>query len=41
MLPLVAHPAYQAHLPEGHRFPMGKYGRLRGLLMERGLVPTG
>jgi acetoin utilization deacetylase AcuC-like enzyme len=40
-LPLVSHPAYQAALPDGHRFPMGKYGRLREVLVETGLVPNG
>lgn len=40
-LPLVSHPAYQAVLPDGHRFPMGKYGRLREILVEDGLVPAG
>lgn len=39
--PIVSHPAYQAPLPEGHRFPMGKYGRLAELLAERGLAPDG
>jgi hypothetical protein len=37
----LAHPAYEAPLPEGHRFPMGKYGRLAETLRERGLVPEG
>ena len=41
MLPVVFHPAYEAPLPEGHRFPMGKYGRLAETLRERGLVPEG
>ncbi|RZK88985.1 MAG: histone deacetylase, partial [Methylobacterium sp.] len=40
-LPIVFHPAYEATLPEGHRFPMRKYGRLAELLAERGLVPGG
>jgi acetoin utilization deacetylase AcuC-like enzyme len=39
--PIVFHPAYEAELPEGHRFPMRKYGRLAELLRERGLVPDG
>lgn len=39
--PIVVHPAYQAVLPEGHRFPMHKYGRLAGMLAERGLAPSG
>jgi acetoin utilization deacetylase AcuC-like enzyme len=40
-LPIVSHPAYQAVLPDGHRFPMRKYGRLAEILTERGLVPGG
>lgn len=40
-VPLVSHPAYQAALPDGHRFPMRKYGRLAELLVEKGLVPNG
>jgi acetoin utilization deacetylase AcuC-like enzyme len=39
--PLVSHPAYQAALPDGHRFPMRKYGRLAAILRERGLAPGG
>ncbi|ACA20651.1 histone deacetylase superfamily [Methylobacterium sp. 4-46] len=41
MLPIVFHPAYEAELPEGHRFPMRKYGRLAEILRARGLVPNG
>jgi len=37
----VFHPAYEAELPEGHRFPMRKYGRLAETLRARGLVPDG
>lgn len=40
-LPIVFHPAYEATLPEGHRFPMRKYGRLAEILAARGLVPNG
>jgi len=40
-LPIVFHPDYEAPMPEGHRFPMGKYGRLAALLAERGLAPGG
>jgi acetoin utilization deacetylase AcuC-like enzyme len=29
---------YQVPLPSGHRFPMGKYAKLRALLVARGLV---
>lgn len=39
--PIVFHPAYEATLPDGHRFPMRKYGRLADILRERGLVPDG
>ena len=39
--PIVVHPAYQAVLPEGHRFPMRKYGRLAEVLVGRGLAPSG
>ncbi|WP_375454926.1 histone deacetylase [uncultured Methylobacterium sp.] len=39
--PTVFHPAYEASLPAGHRFPMRKYGRLAEVLVERGLVPRG
>ncbi len=35
------HPAYEAALPEGHRFPMQKYSRLAEILRARGLVPDG
>ncbi|APX84008.1 histone deacetylase [Methylorubrum extorquens] len=41
MIPIVFHPAYEAELPEGHRFPMRKYGRLAEILRARGLVPDG
>ena len=41
MPPIVYHPAYEAALPECHRFPMGKYGRLAEILVARGLVPDG
>ncbi|MFD0936820.1 histone deacetylase, partial [Methylobacterium trifolii] len=39
--PIVFHPAFEAPLPEGHRFPMGKYGRLAETLLARGLAPRG
>ncbi|GEP09941.1 histone deacetylase family protein [Methylobacterium gnaphalii] len=41
MVPILFHPAYEASLPEGHRFPMHKFGRLAEILVERGLVPEG
>ncbi|MBX9930307.1 MAG: histone deacetylase [Methylobacterium sp.] len=37
--PIVFHPAYEAALPDGHRFPMRKYGRLAEVLVARGLAP--
>lgn len=40
-VPIVFHPAYEAALPAGHRFPMRKYGRLAEVLAERGLAPGG
>ncbi|KQT14636.1 histone deacetylase [Methylobacterium sp. Leaf399] len=39
--PIVFHPAYEAVLPPGHRFPMRKYGRLAEVLTAKGLVPNG
>lgn len=33
-LPLVYHPDYVVPLPEGHRFPMAKFGRLRERLIQ-------
>ncbi|AWN38964.1 histone deacetylase [Methylobacterium radiodurans] len=41
MPPIVFHPAYEASLPDGHRFPMRKYGRLAEVVAERGLAPLG
>ena len=40
-VPIVSHRAYEAALPDGHRFPMGKYGRLAEVLAEKGLAPNG
>ncbi len=40
-IPIVSHPAYEAALPDGHRFPMRKYGRLAEVLAENGLAPNG
>ena len=37
-LPIVFHPDYTIPLPPGHRFPMGKFGRIRDLLLEDGVV---
>lgn len=41
MIPIVFHPAYEAELPAGHRFPMRKYGRLAEILRARALAPDG
>lgn len=38
MLPLVYSPDYVTPLPDGHRFPMPKFGILRDLLIERGVA---
>jgi len=35
------HPLYELPVPEGHRFPMAKYGRLRAGLKERGRLKSG
>jgi acetoin utilization deacetylase AcuC-like enzyme len=40
-IPIVSHPAYEAALPDGHRFPMRKYGRLAEVLAKKGLAPNG
>lgn len=40
-LPIVHHPGYVASLPDGHRFPMGKFGALADHLRATGLVPDG
>jgi acetoin utilization deacetylase AcuC-like enzyme len=37
-LPIVHHPAYVAPMPAGHRFPMGKFGRLMAYLLEEDVV---
>jgi acetoin utilization deacetylase AcuC-like enzyme len=37
-LPVVHHPAYQAFLRPGHRFPMGKFHRLAEVLVEKRIV---
>ncbi|WP_420394308.1 histone deacetylase [Acuticoccus sp.] len=39
MLPVVHNPRYQAELPPGHRFPMGKFGAVARVLEERGFGP--
>lgn len=40
-VPIVSHPAYEAVLPDGHRFPMRKYGRLAEVIAEKGLASNG
>jgi acetoin utilization deacetylase AcuC-like enzyme len=40
-VPIVSHSAYEAVLPDGHRFPMRKYGRLTEVLAEKGLASNG
>ena len=37
-LPLVYHDHYVTALPPGHRFPMGKFARLRDVLVDEGVV---
>ncbi|MGU3542043.1 histone deacetylase family protein [Methylobacterium sp. A52T] len=39
--PIAFHPAYEAPLPSGHRFPMRKYGLLAETLIAKGLAPLG
>ncbi|WP_375571941.1 histone deacetylase [Ahrensia marina] len=41
VLPIVHHPGYVAELPDGHRFPMRKFGALAAHLKTQGLVPDG
>ncbi|QRM31276.1 histone deacetylase [Microvirga sp. VF16] len=40
-VPIISHPAYEATLPDGHRFPMRKYGRLAEVVAEKGLASNG
>lgn len=40
-LALVASPDYDAPLPAGHRFPMGKFAALAEILQAQGLCPAG
>ncbi len=37
-LPFVYHPSYVAPLPDGHRFPMAKFGKLYDLLLKDGVA---
>lgn len=39
LLPVVHSANYQAAFPEGHRFPMGKFGRVAQVLTEQGFGP--
>lgn len=39
-LPVVFHPDYTVPLPPGHRFPMGKFGRIKDVLIEDGVIPA-
>ena len=38
-LPVVFHPDYTVPLPPGHRFPIGKFGRIKDVLLEDGVIP--
>ena len=37
-LPVVFHPDYTVPLPPGHRFPIGKFGRIKDVLLEDGVI---
>ena len=37
-LPIVYHPNYVAPLPDGHRFPMAKFGKLYDLILNDGIA---
>lgn len=39
--PIIHHPAYVADLPDGHRFPMQKFGALMDVIVEERLVGPG
>ena len=36
---IVFHPDYTVPLPPGHRFPIGKFGRIKELLLADGAIP--
>jgi acetoin utilization deacetylase AcuC-like enzyme len=38
MVPIVYHPAYDAPMPPGHRFPMGKFAALAKMIEAEGLA---
>ena len=41
VLPVVFHPDYTVPLPPGHRFPIGKFGRIKDVLLEdRVILPA-
>ena len=41
-LPVVFHPDYTVPLPPGHRFPIGKFGRIKEVLLQDGVIaPAG
>ena len=40
-VPIVSHPAYEAVLPDDHRFPMRKYGRLAEVIAEHTALTPG
>ena len=40
-LPVIHNPRFVAELPQGHRFPMPKYGAIAKILVEDGVVPEG
>ena len=39
VLPVVFHPDYTVPLPPGHRFPIGKFGRIKDVLLEDRVIP--
>ena len=38
ILPVVFHPDYTVPLPPGHRFPIGKFGRIKDVLLADGVI---
>lgn len=40
-VPIIHHPAFDAHFDASHRFPMSKFSRLAEVLVEDGVVPAG
>ncbi len=39
-VPVAFHPDYTVPLPPGHRFPMGKFGRIKEVLLEDGVITS-